>query len=112
MSKRLARQVRHEIDDALHDVARTIKHRSDDVGEDAAEAVANAAQTAREAGAALVDWAGLRIDDARREAANSAKQVVAMARRKVQARPWLTAAVALATVAALAQAFRSARRKA
>lgn len=100
MPKSLTREIKHDVQDRLEDVASTLLTAADNLSEDAEDAVAKAAKVLREAAADLAKRAPAAAKSLARQAADEAK-----------AHPVATAAAALSAAAALIALLGVARKK-
>lgn len=100
MSKSPLREIKHDVQDAVEDIAKTLKAAADDLSDDAEDAVARAAQVLRQAAHDLVENAPAEGKKLARKAVHEAK-----------AHPLATTATALSAAAALITLLGAARRK-
>lgn len=99
MSKSLTRTVKHDVEDALEDVAKTLREAADNLSDDAENAVAQAAQALRHAAHDLVE-----------RTPAEAKRLAQKAAQEANAHPGATAAV-LSAAAALITLLAVTRKK-
>lgn len=101
MTKSLARQIRHDVEDTLEDVAHALRRAADTLVDDAEKGVAEAAAATRRAAEILAAKAGPR-----------AKALAQKATAEVKEHPIASAAAALTAAAALISLLATARKKA
>jgi len=100
MSKSPAREIKHDVQDAVEDIAKTLRAAADDLSDDAEDAVARAAQVLRQAAHDLVE-----------KAPSEGKRLARKAVHEAKAHPLATTATALSAAAALITLLGAARRK-
>jgi len=100
MPRSLTRAVKHDVQDAVEDIAKTLRAAADNLSDDAEHAVAEAAQALRKAAHDLVERAPVQAKHIAQQAADEAK-----------AHPLATAAAALSAAAALITVLGVARKK-
>jgi len=100
MSKSLTREIKHEVQDTMEDVARSLRAAADNLSDDAEDAVAEAAQVLRQAAHDLVE-----------RTPAEAKRLAQLAAKEVKAHPFATAAAALSAAAALITLLGVTRKK-
>jgi len=99
MSKSLARTVKHEVQDAVEDVAKTLRDAADNLSDDAEDAVAHAARVLRQAAQDLAE-----------RTPTEARRIAGKATLEAKAHPIATAAAVLSAAAALITLLGVARR--
>lgn len=100
MTKSAIRQVRHDIEDTLEDIAKALHAVADELSDDAEAAVAQAAQSLREAAKALAA-----------KTPPEARYVAEKAVKEAKEHPVATTAAALSAAAALIALLRMGRKK-
>ncbi len=100
MSKSVTREIKHDVQDALEDIAKTLRSAADNLSDDAEHAVADAAKALRKAAHDLVE-----------NAPAEAKRLAEQAAHEAKAHPLATAAAALSAAAALITLLGVTRKK-
>jgi ElaB/YqjD/DUF883 family membrane-anchored ribosome-binding protein len=100
MTKPAIRQIRHDIEDTLEDIAKALHAVADELSDDAEAAVAQAAKSLREAAKALAA-----------KTPPEARYVAEKALKEAKEHPVATTAAALSAAAALIALLRMGRKK-
>jgi len=100
MPKSLTREIKHDVQDAVEDIAKTLRAAADNLSDDAEDAVARAAQALRQAAHDLVE-----------KTPPEARRLARKAVHEAKAHPLATTAAALTAAAALITLLGVARKK-